>query len=247
VSPRSMELLGFEPGSFAEPGAWRSHLHPDDRDRVIAENERIWRTGDPWSSDFRMIAADGRVVWFHLEGRTVERDELGAPRSYQGVLVDVDARKREEERLREAEQRYRELVEGMPAIPWTEVYDPESSSSRFLYVGPQVRGCLGYSPRELQDEPDPIPRMLHPDDLEAFEARSIEARRRGEWEDVYRIICRDGVPRWFHGIGRRVSAPEESPQVWQGLTIPLGEDPVASLEPSGVRPGRSLPAVHGGP
>jgi PAS domain S-box-containing protein len=132
VSPRSMEMLGFEPASFAEHGGWRSHLHPDDRERVIAESERMWRTGESWSSDFRMIAADGRVIWFHLEGRAVERDELGVPRSYQGVLVDIDARKREEERLREVERRYRELLEGMPAIPWTEVYDPETSISRYL-------------------------------------------------------------------------------------------------------------------
>jgi PAS domain S-box-containing protein len=236
VSPRSMEMLGFEPASFAEHGGWRSHLHPDDRERVIAESERMWRTGESWSSDFRMIAADGRVIWFHLEGRAVERDELGVPRSYQGVLVDIDARKREEERLREVERRYRELLEGMPAIPWTEVYDPETSISRYLYIGPQVRRCLGYSPQELQDEPDSITRMLHPDDREAFEARGIEADRQGEWEDVYRIICRDGVARWFHGIGRRVSVPGESPHMWQGVTIPLGEDPVTPPEPSGLAP-----------
>jgi hypothetical protein len=78
--------------------------------------------------------------------------------------------------------------------------------------------------------------MLHPDDREAFEARGIEADRQGEWEDVYRIICRDGVARWFHGIGRRVSVPGESPHMWQGVTIPLGEDPVTPPEPSGLAP-----------
>ncbi len=35
--------------------------------------------GHPWDVDYRMIADDGRIVWMHLEGRTMERDDEGRP------------------------------------------------------------------------------------------------------------------------------------------------------------------------
>ena len=101
VSPRSLEQSGYPPEAFsAPPEGWFAFLHPDDKARVVAETENMWRTGDPWSSDFRFIHADGRVLWFHLEGRAVGFDDDGLPTGYQGVILDIDDRKREEERLR---------------------------------------------------------------------------------------------------------------------------------------------------
>ena len=84
VNAREQDLLGYQLDEFAGPALWRSYLHPDDRARVIEENEHIWRTGAPWGNDLRMIAKDGRVIWFHLQGRTVEFDERGRPEVYQG-------------------------------------------------------------------------------------------------------------------------------------------------------------------
>ena len=48
-----------------------------------------------------MIADDGRIVWMHLEGRTVERDDDGRPRRLQGIMMDVTDRKEREEHERE--------------------------------------------------------------------------------------------------------------------------------------------------
>jgi PAS fold len=36
-------------------------LHPDDRERVLAEDARCEQTGDPWRMEYRQIAKDGRV------------------------------------------------------------------------------------------------------------------------------------------------------------------------------------------
>ena len=165
VSPRSLEQSGYPPEAFsAPPEGWFAFLHPDDKARVVAETEDIWRTGEPWNSDFRFIHADGRVIWFHVEGRAVGFDDDGLPTGYQGVILDIDDRKREEERLRRSAEQALGVLDGMPALPWTEVIDPLTGASRYEFMGVQSSEILGYTPEELIAEPRHFERMLHPDD-----------------------------------------------------------------------------------
>jgi PAS domain-containing protein len=64
-----------------------------------------------------MIAKDGRVVWFRESG-TLVRDEDGWGQIWHGVMVDITELKRTEGALREAENRYRTLVEQIPAVTY---------------------------------------------------------------------------------------------------------------------------------
>jgi PAS domain S-box-containing protein len=97
VSPQIESLLGFTPEEWtADPNLWARRLHPEDRDRALAEDEHCRRTGEPLRSEYRMLARDGRVVWVRDEA-TVVRDEAGRPVFYQGLLLDLTERKRAEE------------------------------------------------------------------------------------------------------------------------------------------------------
>ncbi len=234
VSPRSFQQMGYPPEAFsAPPEGWFAFLHPDDKERVIEETYHVWRTGDPWSSDFRMIHADGRVIWFHLEGLAVEMDEDGLPTSYQGVILDIDDRKHEEEEIRSAELKARGLLDGMPAIPWTEVIDSGSGQSRYLHIGPQCEEILGYTAEELMAEARHFARMLHPDDRERAMAATDRSDRTGEpWDLVFRVIRRDGEVRWLHGVAKVTSDPDDPMKTWQGVTI----DVTAQMAPSDEAP-----------
>src|SRR5204862_2319821 len=110
--------------------------------------------------DYRLIARDGRIVWMHDEGLVATRDEAGRPATFHGIMLDITERNEEEARLREAEERYRGVVEGVPGIPWTEVVDPDGRA-RLTFVGPQSESILGYRPKELTEEPDHFRRMVH--------------------------------------------------------------------------------------
>ncbi len=46
-------------------------MHPDDRDSVIVAEERSRDAGHGLTSEYRMIAADGRVVWIRDEAETI--------------------------------------------------------------------------------------------------------------------------------------------------------------------------------
>ena len=60
---------------------WARRLHPDDRERVLAAERSTYEQATPYEGEFRMIAADGRVVWI-WERDTVIRDEEGRPSAH---------------------------------------------------------------------------------------------------------------------------------------------------------------------
>jgi PAS domain S-box-containing protein len=93
VSPFVEQLLGY-PAEVAtgDPEWWAQALHPDDRERVLAEWSRSDETGEPYTGEYRLISADGRTVWIRDEA-VLLRDDAGEPVHWQGVMVDVtDAR-----------------------------------------------------------------------------------------------------------------------------------------------------------
>jgi PAS domain S-box-containing protein len=96
VSPQVQSILGFAPQEWtADPSPWAQQLHPEDRERVIAEALRCRRSGDKFVCEYRIHAKDGRVVWLHDEA-VVLRDAGGRAAVVQGLLLDVT--EREEER-----------------------------------------------------------------------------------------------------------------------------------------------------
>ena len=75
VSPQVLDLLGFTPEEWiGDPVAWARQFHPDDRDRVRAEYERIEHTGEPFAAEYRMFAATARSCGSATR-RVLVRDE----------------------------------------------------------------------------------------------------------------------------------------------------------------------------
>lgn len=94
VSPQVERLLGFTQAEYArDPDIWRKQLHPEDRDRVMAELISARVGNRPFISEYRMIARDGKVVWFRDEAMLV-RDAHGKPLCQQGVMYNVTEERR---------------------------------------------------------------------------------------------------------------------------------------------------------
>jgi PAS domain S-box-containing protein len=89
VSPQVETLLGYPTEQWiTNPRLLHDAVHPDDLERVLAEADRLRETGEPLRSEYRYIAADGRVVWV-LDETILVRDETGTPLWVQGFLVDI--------------------------------------------------------------------------------------------------------------------------------------------------------------
>jgi PAS domain S-box-containing protein len=112
VSQQAERLLGYPIARvLAEPDFRAWLVHPDDRERVAS----LWRAalteGRDHALEYRLVAADGRLVWFHDTVRGA-RDAQGRVGQLRGVMVDITERKRAEEqdaKLRVA----REIQQGL--------------------------------------------------------------------------------------------------------------------------------------
>jgi PAS domain S-box-containing protein len=114
-SPQIYRMLGYTPEESMRPGHWMARVHPDDRDRVAAENERCDRTGDPWGAEYRVIAKDGRVVWIRDHAVLVP-GEGGEPDCWQGFYIDVTEQKLAEAATHEALDRERQAAVELRAV-----------------------------------------------------------------------------------------------------------------------------------
>jgi diguanylate cyclase (GGDEF)-like protein/PAS domain S-box-containing protein len=106
VSPQIESVLGFSPEDWiADEEACVLALHPQDRERIVAEAEACIAAELPFDFEYRMIAADGRVLWI-WEKTSIQRDAEGRPHAVNGVMLDVtELRSTQEALLHEAERR----------------------------------------------------------------------------------------------------------------------------------------------
>jgi PAS domain S-box-containing protein len=107
ISPQYETILGYPPeAKMIDEEHWNRILHPEDRERVLAEEARTDETGEPFRVEYRVIAGDGRVVWVRDEA-TLVRDEEGQPLYWLGVQYDVTEQKREAQERERIEQELR--------------------------------------------------------------------------------------------------------------------------------------------
>jgi two-component system, cell cycle sensor histidine kinase and response regulator CckA len=198
MSPQVEKVLGYTVEEwFSSPDFFMSILHPDDRERLASEIS-FNNAGNDNRSEYRVIAKDGRVVWFYDES-TVEYADDGTVVCTRGCMTDITDRVRAEEEVRAAQQRYQDLVDELPVTLYIDAADSISST---MFVSAQVERLCGYRPDEITADPALWQRITHPDDWPAVE-QSIEAGNRGLATSIeYRIIHRDGHSVWVLDTGR---------------------------------------------
>ncbi|MFH2133903.1 MAG: PAS domain S-box protein [Pseudomonadota bacterium] len=81
--------------------AFKSVIHPDDRDKVEQAYQHSLRVRLPYDIEHRLLFPDGRIKWVR-EHCTTTYEETGEPLRSVGMVQDITARKRDEEQLRVA-------------------------------------------------------------------------------------------------------------------------------------------------
>ena len=210
VNRRFVEMFGYEDPSEVMEMSNSITVHPDDFELVNDINIRRQKgEAVPKRYEFRGMKKDGTPLY--LEASATNTIYKGNPVSLT-YLRDVTDRKRAEETLREAEEKYRGIfenaVEGIFQI---------STDGRYLSVNPSLARMYGYdSPQEMTQASDPIEKQQYVNPADRTALAGLYAGQgfveRFETE-VYR---KDGGRVWISMNARAVNGPDGNVEYYEG-------------------------------
>src|SRR5215469_13631652 len=145
VSPQIEAVLGFTQEEWLQdPVRWYDQIYPEDKQRWSAEAAEMFLTGKPLKSAYRVLARDGRVLWFHCEAEMIRRED-GRPWFIHGVGVDITELKLAEESLQDERNVLSAILDIVGAL--IVVLDHKGRIVRFNRTCEQT---TGYSFAEVQ-------------------------------------------------------------------------------------------------
>ncbi len=158
VSPQIEKTLGFTQEEWLnDPVRWYRHVHPEDKVRWSTEVAQMFLTGEPLHSVYRVLARDGRVMWFQCEVNIIRHAD-GHPWFIHGVGFDITELKDAEKELSNKEEMLSGIFEFAPDT--MVVVDVDGNIER---VNAQVKKMFGYDPKALKGKPIEtlIPKRFH--------------------------------------------------------------------------------------
>ncbi len=195
VSEQTERLLGYPVARWiAEPNFWEDHLHPEDREWAVALRLAATQQQSAHDLEYRMIAADGRVVWLRDIVSVVV--ENGRATRLRGIMVDISRGKQTEAALRASEALFRSVIEhSMDAVTLI------GADGTVRYRSPSGSRILGYAAEH--DARHDVFGLIHPDDApgvaETF-ARILTTPG-GSLRSELRVQHSDGSWRWIEVVG----------------------------------------------
>ena len=175
MSPGSAEILGLDRDAVLAGSAdWTDTIHPDDRDAVanlFRERVRAASSGqgpDAFTDSYRIVRGNEEVRRIHTDERVVRNAE-GTAISVQGIDRDITEQYEAEQLLRASEERFRSLVEQLPAVVFLNEVEADGATHP-VYVSPRAVEMFGWAPERLLAEGSNWPSLVHPDSLPAVRA-----------------------------------------------------------------------------
>ena len=214
MSPRYYELTGAEPGTLP-----RQVIHPDDRERVLAQWKRDIAAGRLHLIEYRLRMRDGSYRLFR--GRAApRREEQGRIVRWYGLVEDIHEQKQAELALEQAEERYRLAARATDNAIW----DLDFVSSEINWTTSET-GFFGYPGGNRTTSIAWWEERIHSDDRDEAVA-SFEAvifgtqshwsasnrfrKANGDYADVYDqgFVIRDETGRALRSVGAMADVTE---------------------------------------
>jgi diguanylate cyclase (GGDEF)-like protein/PAS domain S-box-containing protein len=193
-SPQIERMLGYPRDTHEkDPNYWMKIIHLDDRARVLAEDRAAIGEDGRFSSEYRVLASDGRVVWVRDEA-VVVRDQEGEALYWQGFIFDITNRKEAEEAVRKSEA---SLAESQ-RIAHLGTWDWDVVTGEILWSEETFR-IYGFEPNAFVPYFEKLVEVVHPDDRSLLR-EAIEDAFAGtkSYDFEHRIVRPCGEVRWVH-------------------------------------------------
>jgi diguanylate cyclase (GGDEF)-like protein/PAS domain S-box-containing protein len=220
ASPAFDRILGYDSEEAVGTMNVLDHVHPDDLPHVLEETEKALSEGGIATNkaEYRFLHKDGSWRWMESMGTYLLDDPVVG-----GVVVtsrDITEHKEAERRLREAEEKYRTLVETVPAVTYTD-RAVGSYPDLAIYTSPQIEELLGYSLQEWLD-PERVlwEERLHPEDRTWVLTADERSRASGEpFSEEYRLLAKDGSVVWVRDEAVLLRNEAGEPLYWHGVLV----------------------------
>lgn len=202
------ELIGRQM-SCLYPPAWLEKEFP-----AIAAATR--ETG--WTGEVPGLRKDGSTFPRWISTSPI-RDPEGRLIGMLSVSRDITERKRAENEIREARQKYLALIDSIDGI----VCEVDAQTYQFTFVSKRAEQLLGYPVAQWLAEPTFWQDHLHPEDRDravAFCSQATAEKRNHQFE--YRMLAADGRTVWLRDLVT-VVVEHDRPVKLQGLMLDITE------------------------
>jgi two-component system, cell cycle sensor histidine kinase and response regulator CckA len=215
LSDELATLIAGSGDAQAAAEGWAAFIHPDDRERVMANFEQVRERGGDLEAEYRFISPSGREGWMFTRGRILMKNGVAARAV--GVAVDVTERHASEERLEKSKEGFRMAEEAANVGTW----DMDLKTGKLAWSD-SLRRLMGAAP-DLEATYETFLEWVHPDDRGRFDQTIKESLEGGtEFEIQYRI-CRGGVEGWMESRGRGLTDANGRPVRSVGVTLDISK------------------------
>jgi PAS domain S-box-containing protein len=172
---------------------WYSHLHPEDREKVVAAMEDGHRTGS-MEFEYRYLHPTYGLRWFLCKGRRFSPNDS---RIF-GVLLDITERKQAAEALRQTEERTRFSLEAAGVGTWEwNLTDGE------VHWSETMNSVHGQSSATLSGSVENFLEKVQAEDRARIAGLVQQAiSGDGRYNVEYRLIRPDGTLSWVESHGQ---------------------------------------------
>lgn len=189
VNRQAEKLLGMRSGEII--GMHQAQLHPvEDAERYNEIFRKNVETGEGITEDIYVCRRDGRKIPVSISASTIKID---GRRIIQGIFRDMTAQKRMMDKLRDSEERYRDLFENA-----NDLIQFINTDGSIKYANQAWKRTLGYSEEEIPGLN--LYEIIHPDYLESCMEhfrRAVNGEKFDNIETVF--IAKDGSAVMLEG------------------------------------------------
>ena len=191
LSPELLALFGGETNATRLSVKWMAFVHPDDRERAMAQRNAQAARGDDIDLQFRVLHPAGGMRWMSTVGRRLDDGR------YSGITIDITEHRRAEHARIEAGERLRVALQAAQLG----AFELFLASDELVSSG-QCKAHFGLKPDDALSHSRMFELIHEADRAPVREAigRAIESR--ADFDAVYRIVWPDGSPHWIRARGR---------------------------------------------